>query len=136
MEEWKKDFFIASGEIRPFAKKIGDDNPLHNDRQIAIDTGFDDVIAPGAMIDVFITKTVLKKFPVVLILHREIKFLKPLYEGSVVQVNCTTIKEKSAIKKIAIEIRTTSNGLVAKGSCLLSIPKMRERQQKNQRSLL
>lgn len=127
---WKKDFIIYPGDIQKSAKEIGDINPLHNNPVVAKEMGFEDIIAPGVMTIGFVSATIAEIIPMAIVLRlEEVDFLNPLYEGSVVQVVCTILKQKKQIVKVKAEVYSSSVAIM-KGYCLLLIPQKQKQQLK------
>lgn len=124
----EKTFFV--NDIPKFAKTIGDMNPLHHNTILAKKAGFEGIIAPGVIVMGFVSATIAEMIPMAIVRHLEVDFLNPLYDGSIVQVVCTILKQKKSIAKVKVEVYSTV--AIAKGFCLLLIPQMRKRQQKKE----
>lgn len=114
--------------IVDFARNIGDDNPMHNDDNLAKKAGFQGIIAPGVMVMGFVSSAIAQKIPGVRVRRLEIEFRKPLYVGAYPRIACEVLQAKGVCAKIAIVVNDVQEELsdavvTAKGTCTLIFPK-------------
>lgn len=125
--DWKKSFIVKG--VSKFALSIEGWNPIHHSTIKAREAKFQDIVAPGVMVMGFISATISEMIPMAIARSLEIEFLKPLYEGLVVDVICM-MKKRKISAEVKVEVYSTDK-MIAKGSCILLIPQMRKKQQKN-----
>ena len=120
-DTWKRPFFTGDDtEIREFAERIGDTNPIHHDSEAARKAGLPGIIAPGVMIIGFVSALIAENIPGVMVLKMEMEFQKSVGAGTVILVSCSILKKKRfGMGTIAI---THHGEAVAKGSCTLLLP--------------
>lgn len=109
-------------EIRKFAANIGDWNPLHHDRTEARNAGLRDIIAPGVMVVGFVSATIAREIPRVMIAELNLKFRRPLYSDSRPAVLCAVSSRKNRIAFVTITIKNGPD-VIAEGSCTLLLPR-------------
>lgn len=120
--QWKKDFQISNEKIRAFATSIEDFNPLHHDSAAAQAVGLHDIIAPGVMMNGYVSSGLAEEIPGVLLRKLEVDFLKPLYGTSLPNVTFVLVSQKRHVAKVQF---TLWNWLepIMEGHCILILPK-------------
>jgi len=102
---------ITENLIEDFAKFSGDNNPIHMDESFASRTPFKKRIAHGTIILAKVSQLLTKEFGEGnILLTEEIKFLKPVYIGDIIELVTENIKK---IKKDINEIQIVAINLKA-----------------------
>jgi len=96
-----------SGElIDLFAKLTGDHHPLHIDQKYALENGFRDRIAHGALISSCASKLIGMNLPgeKSILIGQESDYLKPVYPKDSLDLIAKIIKIKKSLRLIIVEI--------------------------------
>ena len=96
---------IDNDTIKKFIELSGDYNPLHSDKQYAIEKGMKDVVAHGMLTSSFYSKLVGLYLPgEKCILHEiNISFRKPVYPGDTLTVVGEVLEIVDIFKQIRIK---------------------------------
>lgn len=122
-EWWEKEFsMVSEGNIRAFAKSIRDFNPVHHDDEAAKKAKLRGIIATGVMVSGFPSAAVAEEIPGAIIMNMKMRFVRPLYAGSVPTVFCDVERQNERRASICFQVRNGSE-LIADGSYLVSLPR-------------
>ncbi|MHB8710405.1 MAG: MaoC family dehydratase [Minisyncoccota bacterium] len=125
-QKWVKEFTVGNEEeIRKFARRIGDINPLHYDAEVAKGlqpVRLDGIIAPGVMVVGFVSSTISENISRVMVTRMEIDFKNPLYAGSLAFVSCSVLRTRGPFADVDITV-TNGSEVAAEGSCRLILPR-------------
>lgn len=112
---------ITEAAIRNFASNIGDTNPLHHDNGAAQKMGLPGIIAPGVMTIGFVSSAIAEAMPGTQVRRLGMKFVNPLYAGSLPSVFCDMTHRSGRVMKIIVAIKDGER-VVAIGDCVLLLP--------------
>jgi acyl dehydratase len=117
---WQRQFPGESGQqIRDFASRIDDQNPIHHSDTFAKNVGLDMIVATGVRIMGFVSSTIGNELPGAMIRRIEdIKFPKPLYPGVPVVVRCSVVHFRYPIAKVKAEVIIGSGNV---GECICTL---------------
>jgi len=85
---------ITKEDIIAFAQISGDNNPLHLDPNYAKTTRFKKPIAHGMLTASFISALIGTKFPNLIYLSQNLKFIKPVYIADTITASAKVIAKK------------------------------------------
>lgn len=128
----KEQFTVSVTEemMDMFKKLSGDENPLHQDSQFALEQGFDDRVVYGILTSSFISQLVGVFIPgkYCLLKQIEVKFLKPVYVGDCLVVSGEVIDRNDTVEQIelAVSIINQDGIKVVKGKIKTGITKRKE----------
>ena len=102
-EEW----IPSSHDLHEFSKLSGDLNPIHIDRNTAINLGYKDVVIHGNLTCAQISRVIGMNFPGngSVILEQNISFTKPIYTCDKIKFTYTIISVNEFINVITIKIK-------------------------------
>ncbi len=124
-ERWEKDFSIDREEdISDLATSVKNMSSLHHDSEEARKAGFLGIIAPVAMLTGFILSAIEEEISEAQVRQMDLKFIRPLYAGSLPTVSCRVLMQNQRFATIAVAIRNGAD-IVAEGSCRLKLPQIR-----------
>jgi acyl dehydratase len=93
----------SRADIREFADRIDDINPLHHDPIAAQEVGFQDILTTGVRIFGFVSAAIARELGRVIPTRIEvIDFVNPLYEGMPVTVYCEVVRYRHPIAKLNV----------------------------------
>ena len=103
---------VTSWMITEFAGAIGDENPLHSDRQFAEGVSFDEPIAPGILTGGLISAVIGTQLPGpgTLYMSQEFRFLKPVYSGDTITARVEVVeliaaRNRARLKNVCVNQR-------------------------------
>ena len=124
LTDWKKEFRIEDdGFIREHANRIGDQNPLHHNAEMAMQfqklTG---IVMPGMAILNHITALIAQEVPGVIICGIDkARFYRPVYAPTLLSLFFTVSKKK--MRRVEVEIGAIDDNRTAiSATCLLWLP--------------
>lgn len=104
---------IKQNDLISYAKISGDTNPLHLNHEYAQKTRFKKPIAHGMLTASFISALIGTKFPRLIYLSQNLKFIKPVYIGDTITATATVIEKKESKDIFTLQtICTNQNGIV------------------------
>jgi 3-hydroxybutyryl-CoA dehydratase len=110
-----------------FMALFNDKNPLHTDRQFALERGFDDVVMHGNVLNGFISYFVGECLPVknVVIHSQTIQFKNPVYLNDNLQFRAeiTDIHESVNVVDFSYSFKKNTGTVVAKGKIQIGLLK-------------
>jgi len=111
--------------MEAFASISGDTNPLHRDRQLAMQRGFSDTVAYGLLTSAFYSQLVGVHLPgrYALLHGISIDFVSPAYPGDTLKVSGEISYLNDAFRRIEIRANTTRHGeeVVSKAKLLVGL---------------
>jgi 3-hydroxybutyryl-CoA dehydratase len=115
--EVSQQFLIDEKLVEGFAQLIGDNNPIHLDKEFAKNTIFGRPIAHGMLISSFFSRIIAQTYPGPgsIYLSQNIKFLKPCFVGDEIIVKVVLENKVESEKKIMYKLLTS----ILKGDELL-----------------
>ncbi|MBT3240970.1 MAG: MaoC family dehydratase [Chloroflexi bacterium] len=125
-DQFKETRVIPYEEVERFADVVGDDNPIHLDKEFAEKSSFKGRIVHGAFLIGFVSKILGVDFPGPgsIYLSQEIKFLRPVYVDSSVQIILEIIDMDTDKQRFTIDtsILNDKNKTCVKGKALIWYP--------------
>lgn len=99
---------ITKDMVLDFANLTGDFNPIHLDENYAKNTIFKNPIIHGTFVSGFIGNKIAKEFNSPILKTLDLKFIKPIYVGSIVEINFKKIESDK--NHIFLNIEVISSG--------------------------
>ena len=115
-DEYSETLKISQESILKFAELSGDDNPIHIDKNYAIEQGFKTNIAHGILSASVFSRILGTKFPGngSIYTFQELKFRKPIYAEELITVNMKVVSKIESKYTISTRL-ITSEGIALDG---------------------
>jgi 3-hydroxybutyryl-CoA dehydratase len=116
-----KSIKITDKLVREFAKLVGDNNPIHLDKEYAQTTPFGRPIAHGMLVSSFFSTLISEEYPGYgsIYLNQEMFFLKPCFVGDTVKVVVKLIEEENFKYSLSTRVYNSKNELIIDGKALI-----------------
>lgn len=125
-DQFKETRQITFDDVKQFAEVVGDKNPIHLDKEFAEASSFKGRIVHGAFLFGFISKILGVDFPGAgsIYLSQEIKFFRPVYVNSSIEIILEIVEIDTEKKrfKINTNINNTEGKPCVKGQALIWYP--------------
>lgn len=111
---------ITADMMEEFRRLTGDINPLHNDKQYAIEHGFEDCVVYGMLSASLISTLGGVHLPgkYCLIQQVETKFVKPVFIGDALTVSGTVKELNDTVQQAVIKVEIKRNAEKVVRGCL------------------
>jgi 3-hydroxybutyryl-CoA dehydratase len=116
-----KSIEITEKLVREFAKLVGDNNPIHLDKEYAKTTLFGRPIAHGILVSSFFSTLISEDYPGPgsIYLNQEMIFLKPCFVGDTVKVVVKLIEKENFKYSLSTRVYNSENNLIIDGKALI-----------------
>ena len=123
-----EELFIVNKETyKGFINVFRDENPLHTDRQFAIDKGFEGVVMHGNILNGFLSYFIGERLPTknVIIHSQEIQFKNAVYLNDELQFNAEVIGMYESVNAVEFKYKFKNKNakIVAKGKFQIGVLK-------------
>ena len=123
-----EELFIVNKETyEGFINVFRDENPLHTDRQFAIDKGFEGVVMHGNILNGFLSYFIGERLPTknVIIHSQEIQFKNAVYLNDELQFNAEVIGMYESVNAVEFKYKFKNKNakIVAKGKFQIGVLK-------------
>lgn len=122
---------VTETDIVMYAGLSGDYNPVHVDREYAVDTRFGQRIAHGLLTTSFLSRLLGMELPGpgAIYLEQTLKFKKPVFIGDTITATAKIIDfdEKRRILRLVTTCRKQDGVVVLEGEALMMVPEEGEK---------
>ena len=108
---------VTEEQIKSFADLTGDMHPLHTDRDYAVQNGFKNVIAHGALITSFASRLIGMDLPGLqsIVLSQDSQYKHPVYPGDEIEFAGVVTKVRKSLAIVYISISVTNQDNIEVG---------------------
>jgi acyl dehydratase len=124
-QTFSQEFSISKGAVTAFARLSGDQNPIHINKQAAIEAGFEREIAHGAYLGGLISKVLGIDFPGqgTIFLSQKLRFLKPAYVDTIVRIEIVVLSLIGRRMIVGVKAKNEDGDILSEGEVQVLVPK-------------
>ncbi len=100
----KKTVRVMWNDVENFCRLVGEKNPIHHERQAALDARFQDIVVPGVMTTSFVSGFIAEEFPLAILGEISVRFSEPMYPGEYLTISLSLIASVDKLRKRFITV--------------------------------